>query len=392
MMNYKKYNRSFVMLEEQSRDFCTGEGPVKGYLKVETGNNKGALRCVVQNLKYFSQGDYIYKLILFGKKGDKTIHTLLGGLIINRNGNGETYFRFDPLNVDGKGNHYDHFSVAIVAAASEKNNKEALHPVLKGIIHNENTYYHTEDNDINNTNDINERDEELKEYREAEEKQMERMKQLEQMQQEEPIQQYNQQCKQQEPIEQYEQKYNQNNTTQKYEPKYNQNEYCKQIEQKEQMQQAQQIKKECLEKKKEVPKRTVYNSYYNEYLLQFCEYTCKVADYYEEVMPFEKDRTGAIWKKIEDTRSLPLVSPGAGYFSGMYKHYLFGAKPSLDGTAEEFYFAIPGRFTQEEQPDGGRSGFVFWQPMVGATQNEYAYGYWIVAVDAETGCILEVYL
>lgn len=58
-MNYVKYNRNFVMMEEQSKDFTAKDSPVKGYLKIETGNNKGALRCVVQNLKYHSRGDYI---------------------------------------------------------------------------------------------------------------------------------------------------------------------------------------------------------------------------------------------------------------------------------------------------------------------------------------------
>lgn len=45
-MNYMKYNRTFVMLEEQTREYSTREAPVKGYLKVETGNNKGAPDCV----------------------------------------------------------------------------------------------------------------------------------------------------------------------------------------------------------------------------------------------------------------------------------------------------------------------------------------------------------
>ena len=39
MMNYVRYRRSFVMLEEQSRDYSARDAPIKGYLKVETGNN-----------------------------------------------------------------------------------------------------------------------------------------------------------------------------------------------------------------------------------------------------------------------------------------------------------------------------------------------------------------
>jgi len=131
------------------------------------------------------------------------------------------------------------------------------------------------------------------------------------------------------------------------------------------------------------------NSFYNEYLVRYCIHTCDAASEYDDVTPFENDRTNARWKRIRDVSSLPLVSPGAHFFAGQYKHYLFGAKPDPEGRAEEFYIAIPGRFTQEEQPDGGKSGFVYWQPMMGAPEDKGSYGYWIVAID-KNGDILEV--
>lgn len=133
-----------------------------------------------------------------------------------------------------------------------------------------------------------------------------------------------------------------------------------------------------------------YNGFYNEYLLNVCGYTCKVADYFEEVHPFESDRTKARWKKVVNVANLPLVSPGARHFAAQYRHYLFGARPGKDGKAERFYFGIPGRFLETEQPDGGRSGFTFWQPMRGTDREKTAYGYWIVSVDARTGNIEDV--
>ena len=318
-MSYKKYARTFVMMEGQTADFAAREAPVKGYLKIETGNNKGALRCVVQNLKYYSSGDYIYKLILFGKNEDRTVNAVLGSLSVNRYGNGETYFRFDPLDMDGKGSRYDDFSVAVVAAVSGSNKKEPLHPVLKGA--------------------MKKNDDESEKSESWEEK-------------------YGVQLvmKQQEGLMEEEQKQ---------------------------------------EKVKQKP--AIYNSFYNEYLLQFCGYTCKAANYYEDVFPFEKDLTGARWKRIQNIASLPLVSPGAHFYATQYRHFLFGAKPDSDGIACRYFFAVPGRFVQEEQPDGGRSGFVFWQPVAGAPSSEIlnkgrpeaGYGYWIVAVDAATGDIIE---
>lgn len=305
-MNYIKYTRSFVMMEEQTADFATSKGPAKGYLKIETGNNKGALRCVVQNLKYFSRGEYIYKLIFFGKKGDRVLNVVLGSLAINRNGNGETYFRFNPLDMDGKGSSFDDYSIALVAAASGKDSKEALQAVLKGIL---------QESDVKESEILGE-----------------------------------------DPIE------------------------------------------DSIEDPAEelAAERISYNGFYNNYLLQFCRYTCRMANYYEDVFPFGKDSTNARWKKILNIASLPIVSPGAHFFASRYGHFLFGARPDPEGKAKCYYFAVPGRFIQEEQPDGGASGFVFWQPVAGASQDEnekapdnLGYGYWIVAIDVMTGDIIE---
>jgi hypothetical protein len=306
-VDYIKYTRTFVMMEEQTSEFRGSRPLSKGYLKIETGNNKGALRCIVQNLKYYSRGEYIYKLILFGKDKDKVLNSVLGSLAINRYGNGETYFRFDPLNVDGQGSCYADFTVAVVAAVSGMNDKEALRPVLKGIM--------GRGKDSGNEVDKGELvSESIEEAIECQDKQ--------------------------EPVN--------------------------------------------------------FNSFYNEYLLQFCGYTCKSASFYQDVFPFEKDITGARWKKIGNVASLPLVSPGAHLFATHYKHFLFGAKPDSEGIACRYYFAVPGRFIKEEQPDGGRSGFTFWQPISKGGQSMAddsipgnGYGYWIVAVDANTGDIVE---
>lgn len=327
-MNYIKYARTFVMMEEQTSDFASRRAPVKGYLKVETGNNKGALRCVVQNLKYYGGGEYIYKLIFFGKKGDRTINTVLGSLAINRNGNGETYFRFDPLNFDSKGNSYGDFDVAIIAAVSGHNTKEPLHSVLKGSISKE---------------------------------RYESSLETEELPEEEPVE-------------------------------INEEIETKDVPEIEDALEIEDIPE--IEGRKE----NNYNSFYNEYLLQFCGYTCRVSGYYQEVYPFRKDLTGARWKRINNVASLPLVSPGAHFFATQYRHFLFGAKPDNQGVACRYFFAVPGRFIQEEQPDGGRSGFVFWQPVSseGLWEGQEAddrggpYGYWIVAVDAYTGDIVEV--
>ena len=363
-MNYVKYNRTFVMMEEQSGQYAERDSvPVKGYLKVETGNNKGALRCVVQNLRYFDKSDYIYKLILFGKKGERTIHTVVGNLMVNKQGNGETYFRFLPLDMDGKGNPYHSFTTAIVAAASTKDDREPLHPVLKGATFSEGEPFQSE---------LFRADEEIEDGQSSE-------------------------------IDEI---------IGKIDKIVGEMEEMIDEEESEELSAAEAVS-EILQKgppgeppgpaapKEEAVTKRAYNNFYNEYILNACAHTCRVAEFYEDVAPFARDRTGARWKKIANITNLPLVSPGAHYFATQYRHYIFGAKPDEKGIATRFFFGIPGRFLDEEQPDGGRSGFTYWQPIRGADPvfenyrkgertSRNAYGYWIVAVDGKTGSIEEV--
>jgi hypothetical protein len=370
-MNYTKYNRAFVMLEEQNSQFAAkGAAPVKGYLKVETGNNKGALRCVVQNLKYFEKGDYIYKLILFGKKAERTIHTIIGNLTVNRQGNGETYFRFLPLDIDGKGGAYHYYTTAIVAAASTQDSKESLHPVLKGVTRSEGEPFPVEQTLVDEGRERG-RDPENGQGRGLEDiisKIDKIVGNLEETLQDETLAEG---------------------------PSRKENPAPEPREAEAKAASVPGQREEGDEPKK------LYNGFYNEYVLNACAHTCRIAEFYEEVKPFDKDRTGARWKKIVNITNLPLVSPGAHYFATQYRHYIFGAKPDENGTAVRFFFGVPGRFLEEEQPDGGKSGFTCWQPIREirsapkdchrAEQSDGSgCGYWIVAVDGKTGDIEEV--
>ncbi len=406
-MNYVKYNRSFVMMEEQGSQFAAKESvPIKGYLKVETGNNKGALRCVVQNLRHFDRGDYIYKLILFGKKGERTIHATIGNLVVNKQGNGETYFRFLPIDVDGKGNSFHSFTTAIVAAASTNDDKEPLHPVLKGVTESEVEPFQSElfqvdeetergqspgiedlisqidkivDNIQGKLQDVTEGGSAAAENEYGAEDQYG------------PEDQFAAAEDQYEPEDQFAAAGDQ------YEP-------AGEFDAKEDFAAAARQEEAAAiprEKRGEIIEKKTYNTFYNEYILNACAHACRVAEFYEDVIPFDRDKTGARWKKIINVSNLPLVSPGAHYFATQYRHYIFGAKPDQNGIASKFFFGIPGRFLDEEQPDGGKSGFTYWQPLRGADpaaesfrkgeqRGRNVYGYWIVAVDGKTGNIEEV--
>lgn len=131
-INHKK---SFIMLQEQNRSFALDKKqPVKGYLKLQMGAGRASIRAGVENLKCFERGSYIYKLIFFGKKHEKTIYSIVGNLLVSAGGKGETYFRINPHDMDGNGNGLSSFTIAIIVAVSTSNYREPLHPVLEGAV------------------------------------------------------------------------------------------------------------------------------------------------------------------------------------------------------------------------------------------------------------------
>lgn len=347
-MNYRRYHRSVTVFVGQNRDFSIPGREAGGNLKIETGNERGAMRCNLTNLQPYAKGDYLYKLILFGVRNERTIHAVIGTVPVNRSGTGDAYFRFDPINVNGKGDEYEYFTTAIVAAVSQKSDQEPLHPVLKGDLENK------------------------------------------------PV----------ELLPQQPEAAAQRKNTGRSDIEQQKTERAER-EQRTAMQRRAEAsaQREPAKKKQEAPKPVVskvFNHFYNEYLLHFCAQICRTADCYEEVWPFAKDRTGARWKKIRNAGTLPLVSPGAHYFAGLYRHYLFGARPDGWGRASCYFFGIPGQNNKTEQPDGGRSGFLYWQPAEadpaggqqaaagqGREENPH-FGYWIVEIDVQTGDIREV--
>lgn len=286
-MDYTKYKKSVVVLKEQSKDFALEKGhPVTGYVKLETGENRGAVRVGAENLKESGKDNYIYKLILFGKYKEKNIYKVLGGLPIGKDGKGESYLNFNPKDMDGKGNPLDHFNVALLVAVSQSNLKEPLHPILRGsLIANE----------------------------------------------EEP-------------------------------PKGK-------------------IKK--------------YNDYYNHYILTRCNTMAGRKDRYDRILPFKEDQTNAEWLRVSGANKFPVVSPDTQYILSKYRHFIFGIGKN------HYYLGVPGRYLEKEQPEGGKSGFTLWQPIIGAENlnakgknapiknRQAAYGYWIMTINKETGMIEE---
>ncbi|WP_446899878.1 hypothetical protein ACSVC9_15225 [Clostridium sp. LBM24168] len=66
-----------------------------------------------------------------------------------------------------------------------------------------------------------------------------------------------------------------------------------------------------------------------------------------------------------------------------YYHFLIGYKYDKNKNVKYIIYGIPGTKNKEEQPYGGRSGFVTWIPQKGKNK----LGYWLMFYDFRTGTV-----
>lgn len=288
-MKFSKVKRSPVLLKEENKNYAFDpQKEIRGYVKLEKNEDKGLIVAVMNNVKFFPKGEYVYKLLLAGQKNEKLYYHLLGNMSMTAYGDGEGSFRVNPRDLDGTGMALWNFSTAIIAAMSTKNGREPLHPVLKG------DFSLPEENDA---------------------------------------------------------------------------------------------------QKEASPKD--YSPFYNRFVLENCISLAKKQKSFESIVPFAKDPAKAQWKKITDSSLLPIISPGAKAPIEKYRHFLYGWNDT------HYFLGVPGRFLQNEQPDKGNSGFVFWLPILGMEKEQQnasiplderrknIYGYWIASINRYNGHIEE---
>ncbi|NLD19530.1 MAG: hypothetical protein GX663_04695 [Clostridiales bacterium] len=132
-MDYSNVEKSPVLLKEENRQFAMDPGrQMRGYAKMEKDDDKGLIVVIVDNVKFFPKGEYVYKLIFAGTKNEKRQYHMVGNISLSAYGKGEGSFRVNSHDLDGHGMALWDFSTAIIAAVSTVNPKESLHPVLKG--------------------------------------------------------------------------------------------------------------------------------------------------------------------------------------------------------------------------------------------------------------------
>jgi len=135
---------------------------------------------------------------------------------------------------------------------------------------------------------------------------------------------------------------------------------------------------------------------------QMTNYILSVLKYFPQVQPFKVYLHGYTWWRIDDDghNSYKGFLPYYNYLlSADYKypflnnsttcldqirkygHYLFGIY-SENNQAKYYVYAIPGRFTMEEHPFKGITGFNTWYDSIDEI------GYWILYIDPLTGKVI----
>ncbi len=291
-MDFLKVTKSPIVLKEENKRYAFDPAKeMRGFLKVEQDEDKGLIIVIMDNVKFFPKGEYVYKLVLAGTKNERRCYHMVGNISLSAYGKGEASFRVNPADLDGSGTALWDFSMAIIAAMSTVNNRESLHPVLKGA-------------------------------------------------------------------------------------------FC-----------VPEVLPASADKT--APPKN-FNAFYNRIVLENCISLAKRQDSFGNIEPFAEDPMDASWKKITDLKLFPMVAPGADGPMKKYGHFLWGYNDS------HYFLAVPGRFLPEEKPDDGKSGFVFWQPIVGMEKEandksipveerrKNIYGYWIASVNRYNGHIEEI--
>ena len=66
-MDFSKITKSPIVLKEENKRYAFDPSKeMRGYLKLQQDEDKGLIVVIMDNVKFFPRGEYVYKLILAG--------------------------------------------------------------------------------------------------------------------------------------------------------------------------------------------------------------------------------------------------------------------------------------------------------------------------------------
>lgn len=85
----------------------------------------------------------------------------------------------------------------------------------------------------------------------------------------------------------------------------------------------------------------------------------------------------------QPSSALPSNSPRNGF----YLPQLIGTVADESGSLQYMVHGIPGRLLRADQPDQGRTGYLYWHPYYGIEERIGAIGYWLCYIHPQTNQI-----
>lgn len=356
-MNNSAMSKQSIKLKEDNSSYALDKTKeVLGYFKIDMMegassnteyespplfNESCFMSLVLDNIKFFPNGEYIYTLVLAGTKDEKRCYYLVGTITTSPHGHGEASFCVNSSNLDGRGSRLTDFSTVIIAAMSTLNNRESLHPVLKGSLppYEKSASAASHKETASSAASHKETATSAASHKEPE-------------------------------ISAAHEKHRTTHTAPHPDPHPDNG-------------------------KKDTRSIRIFNSFYNRILIENCIELAKRQDEFADIVPFAENLLEIVWKRIPDYCQLPMISPGAKTTIVKYGHFLWGYNDN------HYFIAVPGRNLSDEQPDLGRSGFIYWQPILGMEdvakdtsltseeRQQKVYGYWLLAINRYNGYIEE---
>ncbi len=445
MSSSKRYKRYFIILENEDSGFENKPKKTpKGYAKIEVRNGKGTINVYVQDLKYYENGEYIYRNYLISTKGENACVDT-GTVMIDEKGKGELKNQLNPDNVDGEGKTIEDFNVVAIVAEpinKDNDNRNVLSPLVgyinkekvdwKSVLISGETVKATENDDLDEEDKekyekimeaIKKTSEDLYIGPEEEDEEIEENEGIEKSQDLVEVIENEDKNKEVKPKNKKEDTSENMDSNKHYDVEIEREEEKEEVEEEENSKEEdvnleiENTNKENTKHYREIDynkdpvKDRIYGNHpkYKPYHQVVYKYVKDMLKEYEEIEPFERNLNRCKWWKIDyNSQSmyrgfLPFFgyilntyyySPYMCYMGNcndlMYKygHYIFGVCYDRDKEVKYYVYGVPGRYLYKEQPFRGMTGFVYWHPLEDKKPEKGDYGYWLHFVDAKTGNVV----
>lgn len=404
------------MLESGAVGYLKHKDNLKGYAKIEVRDGRGKIQLNIEGTKSVNaDGKYIGCLL--SVIDEQPIKVEIGNIILNENSKGNLLWKFNPESVGGTGISIDKFNTIFVQF--HENSSEDIIIPLVGYIENK-------DDSINKLiKDIEAKKNE--QYKaDAEDRTYELDNKTEESIEDKAVEYDENQIQEEEVPIQNEKTDSINmsqDETKALENELNEDNYLE-IENEEDIF----IKNEDIEKTNEHKTERIkygtnsvddkyghsinlnydYTDSNRNYSRHIANYSLNILKFFEKVNPLREELKGYTWWEIEYDRKniyrgfLPFYNyiintyyPYQINFKTTtchnlirkYGHYIFGIVEE-NGEIKYYVYGIPGRFTKDEQPYRGMTGFTTWIPRKG--RNRERIGYWLLHIDAISGRIVSL--